>query len=143
LEKVEISPDYKIKVLDKEGVDNLKTLSAGQTLYLSLSFISALREVTAINYPMVIDSPFGKVSGQERVWAADDLPKFLPDTQITFLVTDTEYSSSVSNILTNETIPSIRDVLLKNERVWREFNLILVNEDKISSKTEVKPIEQL
>jgi DNA sulfur modification protein DndD len=137
LDKVIISPDYKIRVLDKEGVDNLKTLSAGQTLYLSLSFISALRQITATNYPMVIDSPFGKVSGEERIWAAEDLPIFLPDTQITFLVTDTEYSSDVSNILTNTKIPSIREVLLKNNKVWKEFNLVISKEDDVSSKTEV------
>lgn len=141
LDRIEISQEYKIKVLDKEGVNNLRTLSAGQTLYLSLSFISALRKITSINYPMVIDSPFGKVSGNERIWAAQDIPTFLPNTQITFLVTDTEYSSAVSNIMTNEKLPSIRDVLLRNEKVWQEFNLIMVKDDDISSRTEIQKVD--
>lgn len=140
LDRIEILPDYRIRVIDKDGSSNLKTLSAGQTLYLSLAFISSLRNVTAVNYPMVIDSPFGKVSGKERIWAAEDIPTFLPNTQITFLVTDTEYSSEVSNILTNEKLPSIRTVLLNNEKIWKEFNLIIEPDDNISSKTEVKSI---
>ena len=87
IDKVEIDENYKIRVIDTEGVDNLKTLSAGQTLYLALSYIAAVREVTDTNYPMIIDSPFGRVSGMERVRAAEDLPLYLPETQITLLVT--------------------------------------------------------
>lgn len=138
LDKITIDPNYKIRVYDKEGVDNMRTLSAGQTLYLALSFIAAVREVTDTNYPMVIDSPFGKVSGRERVFAAEDLPTYLPGTQMTFLVTDSEYNAEIPDIETKERIPSIKSILGKNERVWKEYVLKLEKESETSSKTTIK-----
>ena len=139
LENVKIDEEYNISVKDKEGVDNLRTLSAGQTLYLALSFISAVREVTDTNYPMIVDSPFGKVSGYERVWAAEDLPEFLPNTQMTFLVTNTEYDATTTDLETGEKIQSIRSILTKNNKLWKEFVLKL---NKVSETSTATIIEE-
>lgn len=141
LDKISIDDEYKIRVIDKEGVDNLKTLSAGQTLYLALSFISAIREVTDTNYLMMIDSPFGKVSGHERIWAAQDLPEFLPDTQMTFLVTNTEYDAETTDLETGEKIDSIRNVLRKNNKLWKEYVLKLTKTSESSSKTIMDEVQ--
>ena len=135
---VEITDDFKIKVIDEDNVDGLRDLSAGQTLYLALSFITAVRDVTDINYPMIIDSPFGKVSGHERVKAADDLPNYLPQTQITFLVTNTEYNSTVYDSGTKKEYPPISEKLKSNEKLWKEFVLIL---EKITPTTSVTRME--
>ena len=140
LDKIVIDENYGIRVLDKEGVDNMRTLSAGQTLYLALSFISAIRDVTDTNYPMVIDSPFGKVSGQERVFAAQDLPNYLPQTQITFLVTDSEYNADVTDLETKAIIPSIKTIFSKNNKIWKEFILKLKKESETSSHTIVEDV---
>lgn len=140
VEKVEIDDNYKIRVIDKEGIDNLRTLSAGQTLYLALSFIAAVREVTDTNYPMIIDSPFGKVDGPARVLAAQILPRYLPDTQITLLVTDSEYAAEVTDPETNEKHPSIRNVLMSDSRIWKEFTLKLHDTSEGSSETIVKEV---
>lgn len=138
IDKVEIDENYKIRVIDTEGVDNLKTLSAGQTLYLALSYIAAVREVTDTNYPMIIDSPFGRVSGLERVRAAEDLPMYLPDTQITLLVTNTEYNAEIEKDLqTGKHIPSIKDTLQKNKRIGKEMRLELEKISETSSRTIV------
>lgn len=141
LDKISIDDEYKIRVIDKEGVDNLKTLSAGQTLYLALSFISAIREVTDTNYLMIVDSPFGKVSGHERIWAAQDLPEFLPDTQMTFLVTNTEYDAITTDLETGEKIDSIRNVLRKNNKLWKEYVLRLTKTSESSSKTIMEEVK--
>ena len=139
IKKVEIDENYKIRVIDTEGVDNLKTLSAGQTLYLALSYIAAVREVTDTNYPMIIDSPFGRISGLERVRAAEDLPLYLPDTQITLLVTNTEYNAEIKKDLqTGKFIPSIKDTLQKNNRLGKEMKLELEKISDESSRTIVK-----
>ena len=141
IEKVEINENYKIRVIDTEGVDNLKTLSAGQTLYLALSYIAAIREVTDTNYPMIIDSPFGRVSGIERVRAAEDLPLYLPDTQITLLVTNTEYNAEIEKDLqTGKHIPSIKETLQKNNRLGKEMRLELERISDTSSRTIVKEV---
>ena len=142
IEKIEIDENYKIRVIDTEGVDNLKTLSAGQTLYLALSYIAAVREVTDTNYPMIIDSPFGRISGIERVRAAEDLPLYLPDTQITLLVTNTEYNAKIENDLeTGKQIASIRDTLLKNNRLGKEMRLELEKISDTSSRTILREID--
>ena len=141
IDKVEIDENYKIRVIDTEGVDNLKTLSAGQTLYLALSYIAAVREVTDTNYPMIIDSPFGRVSGIERVRAAEDLPKYLPDTQITLLVTNTEYNAKIEKDLqSGKEIASIKDTLQKNNRLGKEMRLEL---EKISEKSSRTVVEEI
>ena len=141
IKKVEIDENYKIRVIDTEDVDNLKTLSAGQTLYLALSYIAAVREVTDTNYPMIIDSPFGRVSGTERVNAAEDLPLYLPDTQITLLVTNTEYNAEIEKDLqTGKHIASIKDTLQKNNRLGKEMKLVLEKISDTSSRTIVKEV---
>lgn len=141
IEKVKIDENYKIRVIDAEGVDNLKTLSAGQTLYLALSYIAAVREVTDTNYPMIIDSPFGRISGIERVRAAEDLPLYLPDTQITLLVTNTEYNAAIEKDLqTGKHIASIKDTLQKNKRLGKEMRLTLKKISDTSSRTIVEAI---
>ncbi len=139
--RIEIDENYKIRVIDTEGVDNLKTLSAGQTLYLALSYIAAVREVTDTNYPMVIDSPFGRISGLERVRAAEDLPLYLPDTQITFLVTNTEYNAEIQKDLeTGKKISSIKNTFQKNNRLGKEMRLVLEKISDTSSRTIVEEI---
>ncbi len=140
IKKVEINDDYQIRVIDKEGVDSLKTLSAGQTLYLALSFISAIREVTDINYPMIIDSPFGKVSGYERVQAAEDLPKYLPQTQMTFLVTNAEYNATIFDSDTKKEYLPISTELRKNKSLWKEFVLKRQLVSKTSSITTIEEV---
>jgi len=138
IKKVEINENYQIRVIDTEGVDNLKTLSAGQTLYLALSYIAAVREVTDTNYPMIIDSPFGKISALERVSAAEDLPQYLPDTQITLLVTNTEYNAVIKkDSQTGKFIPSVKDTLQKNNRLGKEMRLELEKISDESSRTIV------
>ena len=139
IEKIEIDENYRMRVIDKEGVDNLKTLSAGQTLYLALSYIAAVREVTDTNYPMIIDSPFGKVSGEERVWAAEDLPKYLPDTQITLLVTNTEYAAEIpKDLQTGKKIESIRHIVQDSNRLGKEMLFTLEKISEESSRTIVE-----
>ena len=139
IDRIEIDENYKIRVIDTEQVNNLKTLSAGQTLYLALSYIAAVREVTDTNYPMIIDSPFGKVSGQERVSAAEDLPTYLPDTQITLLVTNTEYNAEIiKDTETGKHIMSIKKTLQKDGRIGKAMRLEMEKISDASSRTIVK-----
>lgn len=143
ISKIEIDEKYKIRVLDKENIDGLKTLSAGQTLYLALSFISAVREVTDTNYPMIIDSPFGKVSGYERMWAAEDLPNYLPQTQMTFLVTNSEYNAKIYDSASGNDLPPISSILRKNEKLWKEYVMKLKKISEISSITEIEEVHHI
>ena len=104
-----IDEDYKLTVLDKNGLGVSTSLSKGEKLVLALSFIAALRQVTGFRFPLLIDTPFGRISGMARRNIAKFFPEMFKDTQATFLVTDTEYRAEPDN--SEETIPSIRGVI--------------------------------
>lgn len=129
-----IDERYRIAVMHVDGFNATGSLSAGETLYLALSFIAALREITGFKFPIVIDTPLGRVSGKPKILAAEHLPEYIPGTQITMLVTDTEYASSVIDEDTKETIGSFRDKVQKS--VALEFKLSYNEKDR---KTSVVP----
>lgn len=129
-----IDERYRIAVMHIDGFNATGSLSAGETLYLALSFIAALREITGFRFPIVIDTPLGRVSGKPRILAAEHLPNYIPGTQITMLVTDTEYASPVIDEETKESIGSFRDKVQKN--VAFEYKL---SYDEKERKTSVVP----
>lgn len=96
--KFVIKKDYQCVITNQEDVDQLVDLSAGQSLFLALSFVTALREITGYSFPLVIDSPLGKISGTNKFNLAQILPNYLKDEQLTFLATDTEWISNIPNI---------------------------------------------
>ena len=107
-----IDSAYNIKVSHIDGWNATGSLSAGERLYLALSFIAALREITGFKFPIIIDTPLGRVSGKSKILAAENLPKYLPGTQITMFVTDTEYASPVIDEDSHQEIGSFRDKVI-------------------------------
>ena len=73
----------------------IRDLSAGQSLILTLAFVAALRAPTGYKFPLVVDSPLGKIDSGNRQNIAKRLPKYLPNEQLTLLVTDTEYTAKL------------------------------------------------
>ena len=111
----------------------------GQYLFLSLAYIAAVREVTDTNYPMIIDSPLGKISGEERVEAAEILPTYLPETQISFLITNTELDAIIEKDAESQVrIPSVREVWQKNKKIWKRWLLKVGGEGEGTQIIEVK-----
>jgi hypothetical protein len=61
-------------------------------------FSLALRDVINLGFPLIVDTPFGRLSEDFRVWLARILSEFLvkeaqkSNRQIIFLMTDTEYT---------------------------------------------------
>ncbi len=90
-EQVQIDKDYRLKLLTTTGFDAIDSLAAGEKLFLAFAFVAALREITGYRFPLVIDSPLGKVAGTPRRLLAKQLPVFLPNSQLVLLVTNTEY----------------------------------------------------
>ena len=62
---------------------------------LALSFMAALKEVSGFHFPVVIDTPLGRISREPKDNVAESLPKYLEGTQVTMLMTDEEYTESV------------------------------------------------
>lgn len=70
-----------------------------------MSFISAIRDVTGYKFPLIIDTPLGRVSGQPRYLLSQALPKYLPNEQVIFLATDTEFLDPNRNIHEDGKLP--------------------------------------
>lgn len=106
---VKIDDDYNLSVINKYGSECLGSLSAGERQVLALSFMAALKEVSGFDIPVVIDTPLGRISGEPRENIAKSLPKYLENTQVTLLMTDTEYTPKLKSIL--------------GERIGKEYDI--------------------
>ena len=93
-----IKDDFEVELIDQNNESILGSLSAGESLFLALSFISAIRNVTGFKFPLIIDTPLGRVSGTPRHLLSQALPKYLPDEQVIFLATDTEFLNPDTNV---------------------------------------------
>ncbi len=98
---IRIDEDYNLSIINKYGSECLGSLSAGERQVLALSFMAALKEVSGFDVPVVIDTPLGRISGEPRENIAKSLPKYLENTQVTLLMTDTEYTPKLKSILDN------------------------------------------
>lgn len=85
---VQLSPDFHLEVIDRYGRPARPELSAGERQVLSLSFIAAMAQISDEEAPLVMDTPFGRLSSHHRNSITDSLPK-LAD-QLVLFVTDEE-----------------------------------------------------
>ena len=137
--KIDILPNYRTIAYDNN--QKRKSLSAGQSCCLALSYIAAIREIANRNYFMMIDSPLHNISQEERVEIAQNLPTFLPGTQLTLLVQDQEYTGSPKKKITGKNIPSVRDILQENNIIWKEYLLESIKHAKDkNTNTQIKEI---
>ena len=116
-----LGEDYHLSVIHKDGYNAISHLSAGEKLILALSFVAAVRKITGYQFPLVIDTPLGKISGSPKTHLGKLYPKFLDKTQLTLLVTDTEYQSPIKDQTEEEYHDSIRKLI--NEFVNVEYKL--------------------
>ena len=108
---VSIGNDYRITAHHVDGYDARTSLSKGEKLVLALSFMAALRKITGFGFPLIIDTPFGRVSGEPRHNIAKFLPNFLENTQVTLLVTDSEYQAEIKDDDNQQEFPPIRETI--------------------------------
>lgn len=108
---VEISENYEVTAVDVDGFRVRENLSKGEKLILALAFMGALRRVTGFGFPLVIDTPLGRVSGETRHNIARTLPNFLQHEQIILLVTDSEYQAQIHDDEGQQVFPSVRETI--------------------------------
>jgi len=89
---ISISDDYHLEVLDRWGLPARRELSAGERQVLSLAFISGMSKVTGEEAPLVMDTPFGRLSSQHRENIATYIPEITK--QLVLLITDEELHST-------------------------------------------------
>lgn len=113
---VKISKNYDISVQDKKNFNSI--LSKGQAHVLGLSYVAGIREITNTKTFLIIDSPLHNISGHARNAISEAYSKYLPGVQIVLLVTDTEYLQGDP-----DGAEPVREILRKNGRVWKEYEL--------------------
>jgi DNA sulfur modification protein DndD len=85
---VALSEEYNLEVIDRYGRPARPELSAGERQVLSLSFITAMARVSEEEAPLVMDTPFGRLSSQHRNTITEHLPGLC--SQLILFVTDEE-----------------------------------------------------
>jgi len=85
---IKLGSDFNLEVIDRYGLPARPELSAGERQVLSLSFITAMSRISEEEAPLVMDTPFGRLSSQHRNSITQHLPE-LAD-QLVLFVTDEE-----------------------------------------------------
>ena len=95
---IELGSDYNLEVIDRYGLPARPELSAGERQVLSLSFITAMSRVSEEEAPLVMDTPFGRLSSQHR----NSITEYLPNLadQLVLFVTDEELRDQARENLT-------------------------------------------
>ena len=93
--RIQIDDSYDIAVFNTDGIEMTGSLSATEQMALAYAFTLAIHRASGKNCPLVIDSPLGRVSDDNRENMARALLKISQDKQIIMLFTPDEYSASV------------------------------------------------
>lgn len=132
-----IDNKYRIQIIDDAGFEIMGGMSAGEKLFLALSFIMALKRVTNHKFPFVIDSPLGKTGGNLRIRFGKNMPELLDGSQLIMLATNTEYNN---NLIRPEDggkeMPSLID-LLKEKVAIQEYSIDYDKESKTAKISTV------
>lgn len=85
---VRLDENYHLEVIDRYGMPARPELSAGERQVLSLSFIAAMSRISEGEAPLVMDTPFGRLSSHHRNSITLNLPSLA--NQLVLFVTDEE-----------------------------------------------------
>jgi DNA sulfur modification protein DndD len=97
-QKVSLDSDYRLEVIDRYDLPARPELSAGERQILSLSFITAMSQVTEEEAPIVMDTPFGRLSSYHRSSITRHLPE-LADQLVLFVTDEELHSEAHQNLL--------------------------------------------
>lgn len=112
--KLEIDDSYQMAVYNYNLNENIGSISATEKMALAYAFTLAVHKTSGRNCPLVVDSPLGRVSDDNRVNMANELLKISKNKQIIMLFTPDEYSKEVADIYDN-VVSSIRDLSLTED----------------------------
>ncbi len=100
--KIEVDDEYRIDLKNWQSISILQDISAGQKQIISLALIIALsklacNENNTINVPLFMDTPFGRISGENRKNIINTIPNEME--QWILLATDTELTKDEKEYL--------------------------------------------
>jgi DNA sulfur modification protein DndD len=104
IDEVGIDENFRVSVINNTGFEILGELSAGERICLAFAYSLTLGSVAGIRFPLVVDSPMGKLGPEVQnnlagILATETRLKIgQSDQQLILLMTDTEYTNSVARI---------------------------------------------
>ena len=113
---VTIDEGYSLHLLHTLGYECLGTVSASERQLLALSFVLALHRVSGFDSPILVDSPAGRVSNEQRENLGKVFSAVSNDKQVILLFLPTEYSTEISKILDSNVAAMYNFKLSKDER---------------------------
>ena len=129
--EVGIDEDFRVSVVNNRAFEILSELSAGERICLAFAYSLTLATVAGVRFPLVVDSPMGKLGPEVQ----DNLSQVLStetsvrtgdeDQQLILLMTGTEYTKSVQKIFAKRDpmVYSIEfDVAVSETKIVRELN---------------------
>lgn len=90
---VVLSENFDVETYNELGKQ--PELSEGQKMALAYIFSIALREVVGLSFPLIVDTPLGRVSSKNRAMLADSLRDLVTESnehQVILMMHDGEYS---------------------------------------------------
>ena len=99
--KATIHPDFTLEVKNAANINLLAPRptggSNGQKLNIAYAYMAAMKEGTGINFPILIDSPYGKLGAKLRKEITNIFINVFSDIQVSFLFHGEEYTESVGS----------------------------------------------
>ncbi len=89
---IRLDPSFHLEVIDRWARPSREELSAGERQILSLSFIAAMARLSGEEAPVIMDTPFARLSGKHLENTAKNIPELVP--QLILFVTDKEWNES-------------------------------------------------
>ncbi len=89
---IRVDGNFRLEVIDRWGMPTRKELSAGERQILSLAFICAMARASGEDAPLIMDTPFGRLSGNHLAAVAENLPGLT--SQLILFVTDREWDEA-------------------------------------------------
>lgn len=110
---IQIDDAYDISVYNTDGIEMTGSLSATEQMALAYAFTLAIHRASGKNCPLVIDSPLGRVSDDNRENMARALLEISRDKQIIMLFTPDEYSAPVRAMY--DSLAEVRELSLSED----------------------------
>ncbi len=89
---IRLDSDFHLEVIDRWARPSREELSAGERQILSLSFIAAMARLSGEEAPVIMDTPFARLSGKHLENTSKNIPELVP--QLILFVTDKEWNES-------------------------------------------------
>ena len=115
---IKIGDAYDIAVYNTDGIEMTGSLSATEQMALAYAFTLAIHRASGKNCPLVIDSPLGRVSDDNRENMAKALQAVSMEKQIVMLFTPDEYSPAVRSLY--EGVAAVRELALSDDESYVE-----------------------